>query len=222
MNSEALSYLTTYESLLLERSNIGSQVVNSDLPGLGFLGLALVFLEVAMKGQVFIEIVLIGMLGLYAWLLLGRMQEFRFDPRQEAIEASGQLLFTNATGIDIGGNRVDPAQIPNTNRCMAFLLRNTSLRADLNFWDNVASLLPKGSGVRLIGYCDGSACVEGVKNDLRLADFPVIAYGDVVDSQALLNADAAGNFLLTDIHHQPRSIEWRGLGPASVVRSVLP
>lgn len=177
-----------------------------------------------MKREIVIEILLIGVLGIYGWLLADRVVAVRADPVQMAADANSRLPFTDGIGIDSLGQRIDPARFSGINRVVVFLLRSGSLDLDLKFWNSVGSLLPNGSGVELIGYCDGNACIEALEKNPLSMEFPVITYGEALDSQALLNADLEGNFLLAEKGKYARTIGWRGSGRTAddVARSILP
>jgi hypothetical protein len=128
-------------------------------------------------------------------------------------------------GIDVSGQMVNKIIPPGTKRFVVFSLRGTTLEHDLNFWGGLATLLQKESGIRLVGFCDTSACVEGVGHLSQSLRFPVIAYGDAGASQAVLNADAQGDLiLLSGALETISKVRWRGedVTPASVTRLVLP
>ncbi len=184
-----------------------------------------------MKRQVFVvsvEVVLIGLLSVYGWLLIDGLPPSRVTREQILIETNKRLRFADASGIDVWGERVNPLQVRGTNGIIAFLLRNASLGRDLRFWQEVSGLIPKGSGICLVGYCDGSACAEAMRNNPLSGEFPIIEYGEIIDSQALINADMEGAFIMVvkdkNVPSETRVIRWRDLGqtPASLVRSIWP
>ena len=172
------------------------------------------------------EVVLTAVLGGYGWFLVQGMPNPRVDLVQSVMDANTRLLLSDAAGIDVGGQFVSPTQLPGAKRVVAFLIRSGSVSADLEFWRGVARELPSDSGVRVVGYCDGHDCLAAVGTQRRpLVEFPVIAYGQVVDTQAVLNADVLGSFILKDNakESRPRSLPWRGPNtrPVIVARQVL-
>jgi hypothetical protein len=181
------------------------------------------------KNESSIGIVLIIILGFYGWLLAKQTRALSEQTKtaQAIADANQTLGFLSESGIDVSGRLVSPFWPPGTKHTLVFMLRGTTVRADLDFWRNVATLLPKDAGIRLVGYCDGDDCANFVRSDARLPDFPVIAYGEILSSQALVNADAQGNgLLLLDQKKHPLSskrVGWRAPGqtPFNVVRGAL-
>lgn len=187
----------------------------------------------ALKGQVIVEIVLVAVLAAYGRQLVNRMPASPWSEIQQAVSTNERLLYTAAPGIDVRGQTVDLARGTSANRIAAFVLRTSNLAQDLGTWREVAGALPKESGIALVGYCDGSACAERVRINANPLPFPVIAYGEVVDLQAMLNADAAGALLFCEnpgaekraaekhMARVSRRIAWRGARPvAAIVRSL--
>ena len=151
-----------------------------------------------MRGPVLAEVVLIAALGIVGWVIIGRMPPSPADSERSAHEANLRLGFRDARGIGLRGERIESGQLAQTTRVAAFLLRSSSLSDDLSFWRDVARLLPAASGVRLVGYCDGRACTDASRLRPEVAPFPIIVYGEAVDSQAVINADMLGAFVSAD------------------------
>ena len=176
--------------------------------------------------ETLIGVVLIAILGYYGWRLSKAAPPLMWRPHAEqAIVASNQsLVFQSEEGIDIWGKPVYPVPPPEAERTIIFLLHAATVRADLDFWHQVELLLPKHAGLRLVGYCDGNSCADFVRGDARPPDFPVIEYGEIIGSQALVNKDAQGySILRSESWFQPKLVEWRVLGktPLSVVQELL-
>jgi hypothetical protein len=180
-----------------------------------------------MKKQILVEVILIAVLEVYAGLLTRQTKAslLRVDAAHSVVSANEKIaVLDSVTGIDVLGNVVFPVPPHDARYFAAFVLRDASIRDDLNFWRGVAGSLSKRSGVRLVAYCDGTACAQTIRNSPQSTDFPVIVYGETVGSQALLNADARGNFLLLDRQrHMLGPIAWRtpGQTPQTVLAKVL-
>jgi len=175
---------------------------------------------VHLKPHILVEGVLVGMLSAHAWSLHARLPISAEMRERSAIEANRRLRFQDGRGVDINGVRVEGVREPGTRRVVGFLLRAASLEEDLRFWSEVARVLPRTSGVRLVSYCDGPDCVARARR-VRPDAFPVIAYGEVVDSQAVLNADAGGSFVISN---SEVAAAWRNgaLKPEDIARRVQP
>jgi len=169
---------------------------------------------------ILIESVLIGVFAVHAWSLLGKTPLSMKGRARLLSETNLALKFTGGKGLGIHGERIDVSVGPAPKRVAAFLLRSTSLHDDVGFWMEVAKLLPARSIVRLVAYCDGDACVQALRKSPETSTFPIIAYGEVVDSEAVLNADLQGAFVASD---HAGSISWRTRGqtPETIVRELL-
>lgn len=133
------------------------------------------------------------------------------------------LIFQSENGVDVHGVRVRHEPPPAVVGTVVFMLRGVTIRADLDYWHAVAALLPKDSRVRLIAFCDDAICRKAAKATTG-SDFPVVAYGEVESSEALIDADAKGNcVLLREEWPLPKNVRWRTpeVTPAVVVREVL-
>jgi len=179
-----------------------------------------------LKGNLFVEMVLIGVLGVYGWVVAVRVSRLQAAASIERtiLDRNETLVFRGASGIDVWGVPIIVGQPAGTPRLVAFLLRTTSLTGDLAFWREVAQRLPDGCGVHLVGYCDGASCREAVRRVEQLGQLRIIAYGETIGSQAVLNADAQGKFLLKDQDTKARTVPWRGAGlnPGGILGSILP
>jgi hypothetical protein len=179
------------------------------------------------KSEILIETILVGALAIYGVRLAKEIRTLRLQPdRQQFLAtANERLALHSVTGIDTSGQLVNKIIVPGTKRFMVFGLRNSNLAEDLSFWSNAAALVHKDGGISFVGFCDSKACVEAVRSNYQSLRFPVIAYGEAVSSQALLNADAEGNFILLDGGLRTIStMQWRqpGLTPEYIVRAAQP
>ena len=145
--------------------------------------------------------------------MYGAMERVKSNnPEFRAIEGYNRLMFSDGAGIDIMGNKIDSIftdKADETERLIAaFLLRHDSLDDDLKFWNEVGGHLSElDIVVRLTAYCENNRCVEAVKKNPGKAHFTVLEYGGVLDMQAVIGADAAGEFRLRG--NRPGRIEWR-------------
>jgi hypothetical protein len=178
------------------------------------------------KSEIVVAAVLIALLSYYGSLLTRDAWSLRRLPQaKQAIVASNQnLVFQSEAGIDISGRPVHPLPPPQAERTIVFLLHGASIGIDLDFWRQVESLLPESGGVRLVGYCDGDNCADSVRKNGIRPSFPVIVYGEITDSQALINEDARGySILRSERWFRSKSVAWRisGSTPQSVVKEAL-
>jgi hypothetical protein len=138
---------------------------------------------------------------------------------------NGNIVIRSLSGIDASGGMVNKVIPPGTKRLVVFGLRGRTLERDVHFWGSAASLLLKDSRVRLVAFCDSSACAQAVRRSYQSLSFPVIAYGEANASQAVLSADEQGNLILLSGALQTiGKVRWRGddVTPAGVSRLVLP
>ncbi len=133
--------------------------------------------------------------------------------------ADPQFVFQTENGIDVTGSRVSPIPPPNIVRTVIFVLRAKSLSDDVNVWNGIYSRLPQHSGVRLVAYCDTDQCISQLQRRQQVP-YTVIAYGEIVSAQAILQADINGDYLVrSEAWYMPRHHNWRS-GESSVERIV--
>lgn len=175
--------------------------------------------EGVLKTHIIVESILVGMLGIHAATLVQRFPPTAADRKQAAIAANQRLRFTAGRGLNSRGGRLDREGRPTAKRVVGFLLRDETLGEDIAYWQEIARQLPPDSSVELIGYCERSNCEGRVQpSALTAAAFRIMAYGEVVDSQAVLNADGDGKFVVAG---QAGSV-WRQLDttPAAVAKEL--
>ncbi|MDR3578190.1 MAG: hypothetical protein P4L50_30375 [Anaerolineaceae bacterium] len=177
--------------------------------------------------ETIVELILIAVLGVYGAQLAIRLNGEPWRSltmaAKDTTRSSSGLIFQSEEGIDVFGSRIHHAPPPAVTGTVAFVLRGDSIRADLKFWRKVKALLPNNGRIRLVGYCDGMVCRDTVKKAVGGRDFPVIAYGEIASSEALIDADAQGNCIL--LHEEwplPKSLTWRATGvtPEKVAQEV--
>jgi hypothetical protein len=172
--------------------------------------------------QIIVEIVLLLLLGGYGWTL-GR-EIVREERRVAArIESNMLLGIGRYTGVDVTGRLLTPAASPGVDRVVTFLLRADRLGDDLAIWREVAHRVSDRRGVRIIGFCDDSQCARYVGAVAQPLGFTVMMYGEVVDSQAVLNADALAQCLVQKAGSEPFGVVWRGAGltPGQISQRIL-
>jgi hypothetical protein len=179
-----------------------------------------------LMNQTLQAVLLIAILGFYGWQLTRNAWILHGLPQMQQVtsDRNRTLVFQSEAGIDILGRPVYPIFASGTKRTIIFLLRSASVKKDLDFWRQVESLLAKNTGPRLVGYCDGDECAEAVRHDARPTDFPVVAYGEITSTQALVNADAEGSAILRNGSLMgPKRLAWRAQGktPQSVIQEAL-
>lgn len=185
----------------------------------------------AARVEVLLGIVLVCVLGIYGDLLSRQMSRIQALHQAQRVAVASialeneSLAFAPESGFDVSGKQIAPVLPQWSKETMVFMLRAASLGADLNYWQTVERLIPKRVPplVSLVGYCDGQKCIDLVRRDLKPPDFPVIAYGEATSSQALFNADAAGDFFLFfEQSHQVKRLQWRAANetPLSLVQEI--
>jgi hypothetical protein len=126
------------------------------------------------------------------------------------VQANQRLRFTRGIGVTIDNRLVDLTVASQKKRTVAFVLRNRSLAEDLAFWRDMAELLRPVPSLRLVGYCDSAACVSSARAVVDGGRLDILAYGEVVDTQAVLNADAHGDFIVgSAATSEVTMINWR-------------
>jgi hypothetical protein len=179
-----------------------------------------------MKLEVLVEAALLIALSVYG-VRLGRearTMNSHADELNRIAITNGNIVIRSVSGIDASGEMVNKVIPPGTKRLVVFRLRQRTLEQDLHFWSSAASLLSKESGVRLVAFCDTSACAQAVRQFYQSLSFPVIAYGEANASQAVLSADEHGNLILLNGALQTVGmVRWRGedVTPADTTRRVM-
>jgi hypothetical protein len=164
------------------------------------------------KNETKIGAVLTVILGIYGWTLSKRI--YTLDLQRRVVEDSNRAdsgLFVSDSGIDISGKMIHSILPSGSDHTLVFILRGSSIHADLAFWDKVQADLTKRAHVHLVGYCDGDICTNSIRAQYKSLEFPVVSYGEIGSSQVLFSADRQGNCLLLgkewgDI----KRIKWRG------------
>lgn len=166
----------------------------------------------------FIGVALIAILGYYGAQMAANTQVISANT-----DRGEQMVFLSAGGVDLSGKLISPSSMPTSNRTLVFLLHGQSLQKDLEFWAQVEALLPKNSVVQLVGDCDGDLCTDALKQATHPPEFPVIEYGEITSSEALLDVDAAGNSILLNGKNPQRFIQWRAASvtPTSFVQEAM-
>jgi len=167
-----------------------------------------------MKKGTILKLLIVCIFGTVGWYQFGVMKQMESNNLElKAIESNNNMVFLDGAGVDIMGNEIDSVFTDKTEGVrrsrVAFLLRYNSLEVDLEFWNEVGSLLSKLDAVpvRLTAYCENGQCVEAIRKNPDVANFTVLEYGEVVDMQAMLGADAVGEFWL--IGSGFKKINWR-------------
>jgi hypothetical protein len=90
------------------------------------------------------------------------------------------------------------------------------------FWSLVSGLIATHSGVRIVAYCEGKQCLASLDRMRQEVPFTVIGYAGMIDAQAILNADARGEFVIKDLAEFGSSsrVKWRETGQTPVSRTI--
>jgi hypothetical protein len=158
--------------------------------------------------------VLVGALAAGTLPLMKAFRGLRSQIRQEHISADitrQNLIVRSIRGVDVSGRPRFELQPAKAKRFVLFGLRSATVSEELRIWDSLASHLVNEPNVYLIAYCDGVACASAVSRTHPSSTLAVLAYGEPITVQAVLNADAKGQFLVVDGALRPlRSVSWRG------------
>jgi len=175
--------------------------------------------------DLFLGIILVALLGFYSIRLAWSIHSIRqWSQAARSADRSSDLVFQSEAGISVWGDPVYPVSAKQAQRTIVFLLHGDKIGSDLAFWHRVKLLVPSDAGLRLVGYCDGIVCADAVRHEANRSDFPVIAYGEVISSQALINADAKGNSILrSEQWLHSKNIKWHTpmSTPSIVVQEAL-
>jgi hypothetical protein len=173
-----------------------------------------------LSSEIFHAALLLIILG-YCGLILYR-EEVGIRGRIVGLEqlASGNdtTPLVDTAGIDIYGKKTAD-RTGSGIREVVFLLRNSSLTNDLEFWNSVHSQIAQHHNLELIGYCDSSQCGDDVKR-AGAPPFSVIAGGNARDIQSVVNADVNGQaYILEPGKPSFTKVEWRV--PGNMVQKVV-
>ena len=164
-----------------------------------------------MKFIILIELMVSVTVGCYAHLLGIRAANIRHQiaVAESTIDAGEKQGFTVPAGMDTSGHFVAPMLHDDKSSSVVFVVRASNASTDLAFWSTVELLIRRNPGrrIKLFGYCDGMSCVDYIRSLTSPPTFPVLAYSDVGNFQAILNADAQGTFLLKGSKQE--QIQWR-------------
>jgi hypothetical protein len=147
------------------------------------------------------------------------------NPEPKAIERYNRVVFSDGSGIDVMGNKIESVLTSETGETerfvAAFLLRYDSLNDDLNFWNEVGNYLSElDLIVRLTAYCENDRCIEAFRKNPDMAHFTVLEYGGAMDMHSVIGADEAGEFWLRG--NRFRRINWRDeiMTPVDIAMSI--
>lgn len=156
-------------------------------------------IELALEAGLIVLLVSFGF-GLRRDLFRLRTRGVVSDLVSEHLVADNELeALRSVTGVGVLGHLIYPFPPRGTKRFVVFVLRGSRVKADLAFWLSVAgSLSAESDSIRLVAFCNGSACGEVVRRieERRSLPFPVIEFAEMTGGQALVNADDNGQFLL--------------------------
>jgi hypothetical protein len=172
--------------------------------------------------EIAIEACLVVLLGAYG--LTARQIQVH-EARRDTAHGNANLALElgHYTAFTIDGRRISPFTLPHSRGVVTFLLRFRSLKKDLATWQQIANLMPAGARVELVGFCDDLRCGEVIRTYGETLRFSVALYGEVVDMQAILNADTLGQALVQTDETSPIAVMWRAPGrtPEDIARMIL-
>jgi hypothetical protein len=169
----------------------------------------LIDIEVFVLGAAVICLIVAGVRLTTIRLTLGK------DSAQRTNTASYTQYLQLEAGIDIWGKVVHALPATVEDRGLIFLLRSSSLDADIKFWREAAKLAEKYPSLRLVAYCDGQDCAKRLVEANQVLPFPVISFGEIAGTEALFQNDRDGNAIVrSERWFTPRSVEWRAAGSA--------
>jgi hypothetical protein len=179
-----------------------------------------------MKTRIIAKVVLCVGLFTCATALINDLQSLgsAIDSERRLAEKNDDMLVTFASGVDVWG-RIASEELPSgVTRVAVFVLRSSTIQDDIETWSRVAESLTAEHAVQVVGYCDSMRCAEFVRRSSPPPPFAVIEYGQAGSAQAVVNADAKGEFALLDGRAiELRRIQWRrpALAAADIVKEVL-
>ena len=141
------------------------------------------------------------------------------DSERRLSVRSERLALQSLAGVDVGGRLTEAVPSGDVRRIVACAFRDATAEADLGKWLQLARDLSDVPSVRIVGFCEGPACVSAAGRASLPANMTVLASGESVASQAVLNADATGAcYLTTEKLKLVRRVRWRDgtISPATV------
>jgi hypothetical protein len=136
------------------------------------------------------------------------------DTERAYLSRDRRVSLSSLAGIDSNGQRVLEELPKEVQRWVVVGLRTATLRADLQYWTAVTSALPSDRQIRVVGYCDSSECGQVLRRTAERPPFQVLAYGETIPSQAVANADTAGEYVVLDKQLvRLRRTSWRSPRP---------
>ncbi|MGH9479133.1 MAG: hypothetical protein ACRD1A_07875, partial [Terriglobales bacterium] len=120
----------------------------------------------------------------------------------------------NFGALDIAGRPLEHAIPARARLLVIFVVRASSYRGDLIYWEQVVRIEPASAGLWFIGYCDGSRCNDETRR-LGAPGVPLAAFGEVTGLEAVRSADRMDELLDLGQHAAVvASYRWRGEAPA--------
>jgi hypothetical protein len=142
-------------------------------------------------------VLLIIILSVYGWKETRDM--IILDKTRAILEGltnqNKMMRVSELDGVDTDGQQIK-AIVKKQRKTLAFVLHSDTLTNDLEFWNDTANLLASQTDVGIIGFCDSRQCDQALMGYAKRA-FPVASYGEVMDVEALINADAEGKAILS-------------------------
>ena len=180
--------------------------------------------DLAMRSVVHLDIILTAATTLSLTGIGFHLRTLRHSLQSESARrlsdvSTSQYLQAEA-GVDIYGHVITALPATIEDRGLIFLIRGASLKADTDFWRSAAKIAAQFPNLRLVGYCDGQECAERLRSEKQTLPFPVIAFGELLGTQALFEADGDGEAVVhSERWFVPKNVEWRSTAstPGSVI-----
>jgi hypothetical protein len=157
---------------------------------------------------------LIGVLAVLGWRVFRLSPKTNTELAEIARADRLRLQFSKAIGVGAFGELIDSEHGEKTPTLVGFVLRAGSFESDLAFWQDVSRQAVVRARTKLVGYCDSPQCLDDVRRTSPKPEFPIIGFGEVGATQALLNADLKSECIVVDFaRNRSTKIEWRGSNP---------
>jgi len=177
-----------------------------------------------------LELGLTVALGLAAWSgsrALGSNWQSVTRRHDQQVAADSYLPSTMPAIASLGGVSPEGQAVllepsPNLVGSVIFVLHGAALQHDLEYWEVVHRRLASRNGVQLVGYCDGRACIAGLRAMHPSPPFTIVGYTEYHTAKMLLQADA--DHLAVVLDGELRSLgglRWSASNPPDLIAAEI-